>query len=358
MKKYTNYLIEEKKSQSDMTMEEYLRDDKGCQMEGINDEGKQIWSCPDNVNSIGTYKVLDDNDNFKIQFNEVQNFSITDGDLTSLKGGPIKTIAYKINLAKIKNLNYFAKFAKHIEISMTEELTSLEGLPKRIEGDLYINFAYKLTSLKGIPDYIGGNLVIESTSITNLEYFPKYVGSNITFISNKLTSLKGIVNKVNGFLKIEKEKHLKSLEGGPEYVDKNLNLSGTDNLETYNGFPKNNLKSDWYSSDGPPEIENEFILNFRYIDNKPIDYDLVRKEMNDLGLDPTKSGNGYNYDKFYKKDNEPSYTDYWKDLLNFILNFDKSKISDVKWPKEFISKQSEEIKNLMISSNSLKKFNM
>jgi hypothetical protein len=45
-------------------------------------------------------------------------------------------------------------------------------------------------------------------------------------------------------------------------------------------------------------------------------------------------------------------------LLEYILRVDKSKISDVKWPKEFIEKQTDELKNIMKSSAGLRKFNI
>ena len=357
MKKYTHFLNEEKKSQSEMTMEEFLKDDKKCWVEGETKDGKQIWSCPDNFRDITTYKVLDEEGKFKIQFNEVPDFSGTGKDLKSLEGGPIKSKNYILNIAGITNLKGFAKQTKNIDISMCEELTSFEGLPISIDGNLTLNFCNKITSLKGLPYRVGGNISIEYLHITNLEHFPKEVGGSITLKSNKLTSLEGIVKKINGKFICEKELGLTSLEGGPEYVGKFLSFFETDNLKSYNGFPKNNMNEDWYGSDGPPEIETKFILDSRYINNTGPDYGNIDKDIIAQGLDPNAVQDEY-WSKYYKKDNEPSYINYWEELFEYIMRVDKSKLSDVHWPKEFIDKQEGEIKSLMASSSSLRKFNI
>jgi hypothetical protein len=356
MKKYTNRVDELKKSQDEMTMEEFLKDDRGCWIEGEAADGRQIWSCPEKFGiGITGYKILDEQGRLKVKFNEVDDFNITH-DISSLDGGPNKARAYKTGGDKLLNLKGFAKQVKDVEISFADNLTSLEGLPKTIEGNLSISFCKNLTSLKGIPEYIGGGLILEHTSVSNLEYFPKHVGKNVVLKSNKLTSLQGMVKRVEGEFKVNEEKYLKSLEGGPVYVGSFLSLSGTDNLDSYNGFPQNDPANDWHGSDGPSDIETKFILDSRYINNTKPDFGMISKRMKEQGIDP-QYGN-YDWDQHMKSENEPRYVDYWAELLEYILRVDKSKISDVKWPKEFIEKQTDELKNIMKSSAGLRKFNI
>jgi len=359
MKSYTERINELNKSQSEMSMEEFLKDDRGCWVEGETSDGKQIWSCPRKYGiGITTFKIIGEDGKLKVKFNEVDEIDLSSDKLISLEGMPNKARKVSIFAENIKNLDHFTKHVKHVELSNIEELTSLEGLPKQIEGNLHIFFCPKLTTLKGIPEYIGGNLKIEHTKITDLEYFPKYVGGDVIFNENRLTSIKGMVKKVKGTFKLNKEKHLTSLEGGPVYVKRLLSLTGTDNLESYNGFPQNEPDNDWHGSDGPSDIETDFILDSRYINNTKPDYEKINKEIRDKGLDPNVALNNYKWEKFYKKLDEPRYINYWEELLEYVLRKDKSKISTVKWPKDFINKQSGEIKNLMMSSRGLKKFNI
>ena len=70
-------------------------------------------------------------------------------------------------------MKYLKKFNEHID-SSDVKLTSLEGVPNNIKGDLKDD---KLTSLEGVPNNIKGDL--KDAKLTSLENIPKHVGGKI-----------------------------------------------------------------------------------------------------------------------------------------------------------------------------------
>jgi len=76
------------------------------------------------------------------------------------------------------------------------QLTSLEGAPKKVDGYFYCGHN-KLTSLEGAPKKVGLDFNCHDNKLTSLEGAPKEVGGYFDCNLNKLTSLKNIHKIVN-----------------------------------------------------------------------------------------------------------------------------------------------------------------
>jgi hypothetical protein len=107
-----------------------------------------------------------------------------------------------------------------IHISSCPQITSLNGLPKNVKGDLKVIHC-GITTLQGAPDVVTGTLDVERNKLTNLVGCSQNLGSSKTdriildVSKNPLTSLRGIPLDINPDLvsardtKFEKEKDLK-----------------------------------------------------------------------------------------------------------------------------------------------------
>jgi hypothetical protein len=70
-------------------------------------------------------------------------------------------------------------------------LTSLEGMPRKIEGALYLS-GNPLKSLVGGPEEVGEDMAVDGCGLTSLEGLPVKIGSYLMLDNNPLTSLQGI----------------------------------------------------------------------------------------------------------------------------------------------------------------------
>lgn len=352
MKKFKDVVLNERFE--DFDIKKYLIDNQNCKLEGTTKDGKPIFSCKD----ASSYKLIDDNGNFKVQFNEVGYMDIHSEKLTSLEGSPLKVETFDISFSPIKNMIGITDKVKNINLVFCGEITSLEGMPRSIDGDLKIGFCKKLTSLKGIPKYIKGDLVITHTEISNLEHFPKYIGGNIKFDTNKLTSLIGLPKDFENKLKCINENKLTSLEGCPSKLDL-INLDGTNNLESYNHFPIYNLDLDIYTSKYD-NIEINFLIDSENINNISLNYNKMINDLynSDVNLSKQEARDIISNTNYKKDKDSPRYVNYFEELLEYVLREDENRIKEVNWPLDFINKQSSEIKNLLKSTKSIKKFNI
>jgi hypothetical protein len=75
------------------------------------------------------------------------------------------------------------------------QLTSLEGAPKKVYGSFYCNHN-KLTSLEGAPEEIGTNFDCSYNRLTSLEGAPREVGRGFYCDNNQLNSLQGAPREV------------------------------------------------------------------------------------------------------------------------------------------------------------------
>jgi len=78
------------------------------------------------------------------------------------------------------------------------ELTTLEGSPKRVDGD-FLAFKNELVSLKGGPIEVNKNFIVLKNNITSLEYAPVRVKEDFICSHNPVKSLVGLV-AVGGYV--------------------------------------------------------------------------------------------------------------------------------------------------------------
>jgi len=96
------------------------------------------------------------------------------------------------------------------------ELTSLEGAPRKVGGNFYC-FNNKLTSLEGSPEEVGGDFYCDDNQLTSLEGAPKEVVNDFDCSDNQLTSLVGAPEEIGGgFYCISNQ--LTTLMGAPEEI--------------------------------------------------------------------------------------------------------------------------------------------
>lgn len=110
-----------------------------------------------------------------------------------------------------------------------KSITSLEGFPKFVDGELGIRDCKNLTSLKGCPESIGGRFILSgSPLITTLEGCPRNVGGSFDLSNLGLTDLKGSPHTTHGDFSCNGNKNLTSLEGAPDYVGGHFSFEDCD----------------------------------------------------------------------------------------------------------------------------------
>ena len=115
----------------------------------------------------------------KIRFGKVGGcFDCTDNNLTTLEGAPKKVGGdFKCN---------------------DNELISLEGAPNEVGG--YFDCDYnELTTLGGAPQKVSGGFYCRNNNLTTLEGAPQEVGGGFICSHNNLTTLEGAPKKVGGY---------------------------------------------------------------------------------------------------------------------------------------------------------------
>ncbi len=115
------------------------------------------------------------------------------------------------------------------------ELTSLEGAPKKVEGDFEC-YHNQLKSLKGGPQIVGGDFNCSHNRLTSLEGAPQTVGGHFRCYDNNLTSLEGAPQTVDKSFYCFYSK-LTSLEGAPQTVGGHFQCSDN-NLTSLEGAPQ------------------------------------------------------------------------------------------------------------------------
>ena len=104
------------------------------------------------------------------------------------------------------------------DCSGCDNLTTLQGVPKRVERSFDCNNCPKLESLQGAPEYVGGNF--------DCSYCPK------------LTTLEGAPETVGGEFNCRGCIELKSLKGAPKRVDGDFDCQRCPNLHSLDGIGK------------------------------------------------------------------------------------------------------------------------
>ena len=83
----------------------------------------------------------------------------------------------------------------------SNNLTSLEGAPKKVGGSFYCSNNNNLTSLEGAPEEVGGHFYCNYNNLTSLEGAPIEVGGDFYCNRNNLTSLEGAPEVIKGEFK-------------------------------------------------------------------------------------------------------------------------------------------------------------
>jgi hypothetical protein len=112
-------------------------------------------------------------------------------------------------------------------------LKTLEGGPIEVGRDY--NCGYNaLISLKGAPKHIKDDFWCNDNQLSSLEGGPIKVDGYYGCSRNMLKSLIGCARIINGCLLAHNNKHLTSLEGGPNYVGQNAYFTGCEKLSLQN----------------------------------------------------------------------------------------------------------------------------
>lgn len=104
-----------------------------------------------------------------------------------------------------------------------KKLSTLEGSPHTVDGNMRVMFFPKLSSLEGGPEYVGGKFIIIGCPITNLKGCPKRVRGimnpyygymmSLTIMDTKITSLEGLPSVIEGGLDASNNLELHNPEG-------------------------------------------------------------------------------------------------------------------------------------------------
>jgi len=125
---------------------------------------------------------------------EIKNFRILSDNSVDVMGD-VRLCDKLNNMLKLP-LN-FNTVEGDFDIS-DNELTSLEGCPKKVSGS-FLAYKNELTSLKGGPKEVGGNFIVLHNNITSLQNSPTIVKEDFICSHNPLRDLEGI-NTVIGYV--------------------------------------------------------------------------------------------------------------------------------------------------------------
>lgn len=118
------------------------------------------------------------------------------------------------------------------------KLSSLEGFPEEVTGNVNLSSVEKLKSLDGLPKKIGGDLYVDYTGISSLEGVPKKINGTFGCSGTKITSLEGGPREVSGTYHCNNCPNLTSLKGAPEKVGEHFDSSECKKLKSLEGLPE------------------------------------------------------------------------------------------------------------------------
>ena len=138
------------------------------------------------------------NDLLGIRFGEASwNFYCNGNNLKSLEGAP-KTVEgdFYCSDNPLQTLEGAPQTVGG-DFSCNNELTTLEGAPQEVNGSFYCS-GNMLTSLTGAPQTVGGDFYCADNKLTSLVGAPQTVGGEFYCNNNRLTSLEGAPQTVGG----------------------------------------------------------------------------------------------------------------------------------------------------------------
>jgi hypothetical protein len=144
------------------------------------------------------------------------------------------------------------------------QLTGLEGAPKKVDGDFYCN-NNQLTTLEGAPKKVGGRFYCSNNKLTTLEGAPEEVGKDFDCHHNQLTTLDGAPKEVSGDFHCYSNQ-LTTLEGAPKEVGGDF-YCDSNQLTTLEGAPKEVVGLYCYNNPLPEEVlffkDHKYILKWQ-----------------------------------------------------------------------------------------------
>lgn len=129
--------------------------------------------------------------------------------------------------------HYGEKHYGNILIKASDNLSSLEGMPKILQGSFMIN-QFSTTSLEHSPTIVSGNFHCEKLNIESLEGSPRIVGGSFFCrgLKKSVTSLKGLPDSVGGWVICDKRFE----KGENLYLIINAEINGRLNAATIEFF--------------------------------------------------------------------------------------------------------------------------
>lgn len=127
--------------------------------------------------------------------------------LTSLIGGPKQVRSIYTHFCNLSNLDGLPELinkgyqAGSIKLDLSyNRLVSLQGMPERVNGSVYIDNNPTLTSLRGCTQTITGDFIANEIPIKTLEGGPKTVNGSVQLVGTKLENLDGLPTYIGGYL--------------------------------------------------------------------------------------------------------------------------------------------------------------
>jgi hypothetical protein len=147
-----------------------------------------------------------------------------DNKLTSLEGCPeIVEGDFNCSYNYLKDLKYCFEKSNGSFICRDNNLTSLDGCPKVIDGSFSCT-ENKLKNLKGCPEIIEGDFYCYNNRLTSFEGCPKILEGALSCSMNELKNLKGCPEVIDGYFSCVNNK-LTSLQGCAKKIGLSFNCS-------------------------------------------------------------------------------------------------------------------------------------
>jgi len=194
----------------------------------------------------------------------------------------------------------------------------------RVGDDLKLKHFVKDGKLTIRFDTVYNEFNLSELNMTTLEGSPVLAkGTYSCSFNDDLTDLKGSPQMVQGDYICTHNKNLTSLEGAPQIVNGYFLAHSNKNLKSAFGIPSHfEWEKDCLTGTGIPKIEREFI-------------------------------------EFHRDIKRPSliYTNYYSDLLHYVMKKDASKIVDIHWSEE-IKASIKNWDNLIRSGKTVGKYKL
>ena len=232
------------------------------------------------------------------------------------------------------------------------DLRSLEGCPKKVQGYFSCNSNY-LNTLIGGPDSVKGDYICSNNNLFNLNFIAKDF-NGLYASGNDLEYLGDLPQSIKGDFFINYNVLLKSLEGSPKIIGGDYDCSDC-KLESLKGGPekvggtfnceKNNLNS---LAGGPESVGGDFLLSYNKVGSLE-DIATGTKAISIVG-NPISSLQGIDFksiNKIYHGENLLP-----REMIDFQLEYLRQKEDLDGWLKEYIEKDPKRFAQLFNVQNS------